>query len=356
MTDWKGIVMPYRHWTAAIVILFPLLTAADGQGIKEFDPLFMSTETLAVELEGPFQQIERERSDEQELAGKLRYAEADGRQVEFDVQLRARGNWRRNPDICRFPPIRINFKKSQTDDTLFDKQDKLKLVTHCQPNSRYDQAVVSEYLTYRIFNLLTDYSFRVRLLRTRYVYTDDDEVRESFGVLIEHNDRIGKRIGGKPFETELVDVDKIKPDDLNLTSVFHYFIGNTDFSPRAAPPDERCCHNQTLFTHDDGLYRTIPYDFDMSGLVDARHAAPSERFRLRSVRQRLYRGRCVNNDLLPQTLQKFRDARADIEALIDSQAELADSTRRRMKGYIEDFYDTIDNPKKVESLLVKRCI
>lgn len=345
-----------RYLTAFIVTLFPLAASANDDPIGTFDPLFMSTDTLAIEIEGPFDEITRERSDELELPGMLRYTATDGSVVELDVQLRARGNRRRDPGTCRFPPVRINFKKSQTDNTLFHKQDKIKLVTHCQHNNSYKQTVISEYLVYRIFNVLTDYSFRARLLEVRYVYTDDDEVTDSYGIFIEHNDRIGKRIGGEPIETERVDVATIKPEDLNLTSVFHYFIGNTDFSPRAAPPDARCCHNQTLFTHEDGLYRTVPYDFDQSGLVGAKHASPNERFNLRSVRQRLYRGRCVNNDQLPQTLQLFRDKRAEIEALIAAQPELTDGRRRGMLKYIDAFYDTIDKPKRVASNLIKRCI
>lgn len=349
--------MPYRFWTAAIVALLPLVIAANDENIREYDPLFSSTDTLEVEVEGPFAEIVRNRSIEEEHEGKFRYTAADGTPVEFDVLFRARGNWRRNPDICDFPPIRINFRKSQTEETLFDKQDKIKLVTHCQNNSRrYNQAVISEYLAYRILNVLTDYSFRARLLKLDYVYTDSDMELDSYGVLIEHNDRIGKRIDGEPVETERVAVAEIKPDDLNLTSVYQYFIGNTDFSPRAAPPDEKCCHNQTLFTNEDGLYRTIPYDFDQTGLVDAQHAAPNPRFGIRTVRMRVYRGRCSNNELLPQTLQHFRDKRGEIEALIENQAELTPATRRNLLRYVAAFYDNIDNPKRVESRLIKRCV
>ena len=349
--------MRYRIWTAAIAALFPLTVTAVAKDIKDYDPLFASQELLEVEVEGPFALLARERSDEEELDGKFRYTAADGSPVEFDIAIRARGNWRRNPDICKFPPLRINYKKSQTKDTLFHKQDKLKLVTHCQNNSdRYDQSVISEYLAYRAFNVLTDYSYRVRLLKIKYVYTDRKTELETYGFLIEHDDRIGKRIDGEPVELERTSVESIKAADLSLASVFQYFIGNTDFSPRATAPDEECCHNQALFTNEDGLYRTIPFDFDQSGLVNARHAAPNPRFGLRTVKTRLYRGRCVNNDRLPATLLLFQVRRRDIEALVNGQAELSPGTRRDLLKYIEDFYKTIDNPKRVEQRLVTKCV
>jgi hypothetical protein len=349
--------MPYRYWTVAIVALFPLTLAANAKDIKDYDPLFSSQDRLEVSVEGPFTLLARERSDEEEYPGKFRYVAADGSAVEFDIAIRARGHWRRNPDICKFPPLRFNFKKSQTDDTLFDKQDKLKLVTHCRNNSRsYDQSVISEYLAYRIFNLLTDTSFRVRLLKIRYVYTDSNTEIDTYGILIEHKDRLGKRIDGNPVDIERIKVAEVHPGDLNLASVFQYFIGNTDFSPVATAPNENCCHNQALFTTEEDLYRTIPYDFDQTGLVDAKHATPNPRFGLRSVRVRLYRGRCANKDQVAGTLQLFREHREEIESLLNDQEELSPARRRDMLKYVETFYDTIDDTKKVEKRIVKKCI
>jgi hypothetical protein len=350
-------MMPCRNWTVTVAALFLLSVPVYAEDIRDFDPLFTSDDTLDVEVEGPFRMLAYERPDEEEADGKFRYSAADGTLVELDVRIRARGKWRRNPDICEFPPLRINFRKSQTDATLFNNQDKLKLVTHCENRStEYEQSVIREYLAYRIFNLLTDSSYRVRLLKMKYVYTDRDREIETHGILLEHDDRLGNRIGGEPVQIERTTVEAVKPVDLNIASLFQYFLGNTDFSPIATAPDENCCHNQTLFTSDDGLYYTIPYDFDQSGFVNARHAAPNPRFGIRSVKTRVYRGRCQNNELLPQTFQLFGERRNDIEALIMSQSELASRTRRDMLRYIEDFYDTISDPKQVERRIVKRCI
>jgi hypothetical protein len=252
--------------------------------------------------------------------------------------------------------MRFNFRKSQTADTLLDKQDKLKVVTHCQHSDDYEQMVVSEYLAYRIFNILTDVSFRVRLVNMTYIYTDRSLTRQSLAVFIEHKDRLGKRLGAKPLEVAGTDVVNLDAATLNLVSVFEYFIGNTDFSPIAAPEDQGCCHNQTLFARENGLYLTVPYDFDQSGFVDAAHAAPNPRLGLRSVKQRLYRGRCINNNHLAATLELFRAKRDDIVAIVENQPELSKVRRRRILKYIDDFYDVIDEPKQVEKKLISKCL
>lgn len=348
--------MPYKTWTLIIVTLFLNSAAAEEKDIRDFDPLFSTTSTLEAEVEAPFRYLSRERPEKEQSDGKFRYIEADGTEVEFDVRIRARGNWRLNPDVCRFPPMRFNFRKSQTDGTLFDKQDKLKLVTHCQDNRNYAQSVVSEYLAYRIFNLLTDYSFRVRLVNMTYIYTDRSKTDNSYAIFIEHKDRLGKRIDGEPIEIERTTIESLDSEDLNLASVFQLFVGNTDFSPIATAPDEDCCHNQALFSSKRGPFRTIPYDFDQSGFVNADHAAPNPRFGLSDVTQRLYRGRCINNETLLETLQLFRDKRPEIEALIENQEELLAGTRRDLLDYVSDFYELIDNPRRVQERVVSRCL
>ncbi|NIA27015.1 MAG: hypothetical protein GWP02_03090 [Desulfobulbaceae bacterium] len=343
-------------WTAATIVLFLPVFVAAANGNDEPDPLFASNDIIDIEIEAPFGLLTRERPNDEEFAGKIRYAADDGSLVEFDVAVRTRGRLRRSKRICRFPPLRLNFKKSAVKGSLFDKQDRLKLVTHCRNQIRYEQAVISEYLAYRILNLLTDTSYRVRLLRATYTYTDEDRQVQSYAIFIEHKDRIEKRLDAKTIKIEKVGVSAVRRSDLNLASVFQFFIGNTDFSPVASAPGEDCCHNQVLFAREGERYYTIPYDFDQSGIVNAPHGVPNIRFGLQSTRVRLYRGRCANNDQLPSTIELFDDKRSDIEALIKNQSGLTKGTVRQMLSFIKQFYDVINNPRRLDRSIIRKCL
>ena len=344
------------YWTTAAIVLFLPIFAASAQDDNEPDPLFASNEIIDVEIEAPFDRLSIDRPDEEEVAGKFRYTADDGNPVEFDVALRTRGRLRRTKTVCQFPPLRLNFKKSEVKGSLFDKQDRLKVVTHCNESPRYEQAIISEYLAYRIFNLLTDVSFRVRLVRATYTYTDEDLQIQRYAVLIEHKDRIEKRLGAKTIKVQKALIQDLRQPDLNLASVFQFLIGNTDYSPIATSPGEDCCHNQILFARDGEPHYTIPYDFDQSGLAGAPYATPNKRFDLRSTRERLYRGRCVNNSYLPSTIKLFDDKRSDIEALIQNQQGLTRGTAKQMLNYVKLFYDVIDKPRRLNSRIVKKCI
>ena len=339
--------------TTTVLAACPITTQA-----AEPDALFSDDAILEVTMSAPFEQIMSERPEEDYVAGKFEFKSDDGASHELDIGIRTRGEFRRRKDICRFAPLRINFKKSQLDATIFDKQDKLKLVTHCQNGSdRYEQSVISEYLAYRILNIMTDVSFRVRLLHVNYVYTDsDNDSVETYAVMIEHKNRLAKRIELPEKETPKILVGDMQAEYANVTSVYQFLIGNSDFSPVSNSPGASCCHNHVLFGLEEPPYWSIPFDFDQSGIVNAPHAVTNPRFNLRSVQQRIYRGRCLNGSVLPDTLDKYRAKRPDIEGLVSNQPGLTKSRRKIILNYIESFYKTINSPKRVDSQLVKACI
>ena len=319
------------------------------------DPLFQDDKTLDVTITAPLTTLVKKRPKDDYLPGALRYADSDGNTVELDLEIRTRGHFRH--DTCDYPPLRLNFKKSQTDGTLFDKQDKLKLVIHCDHSKNYEQIVLREHLAYRILNAVTNKSFRVRLLRVTYVNTENrngGQVRYAF--LIEHKNRFAARFDLKDLEIARTLVSSIQADRLNLTSVFEYMIGNTDFSPIAGAPNDECCHNYVLFGNDIDPIVAIPYDFDQSGFVDAPYAEPNQQFHIRSVRQRIYRGRCANNKYVEASLQEFRDSREAIYALANEQEGLEPRVRESLIRYIDDFYQLSDDPRDVERKIINRCI
>ena len=285
----------------------------------------------------------------------MSFSDDSGQPVELSVEIRTRGNYRRQKRICPFAPLRLDFRKSEVKDTLFDKQDKLKLVTHCRNAKQNEQAVIREYIVYRMFNQLTDMSYLVRPLRITYVDTEKDGRENTrFGFLIESKERLGKRTGWSEYEIGGIDVGTLEPGYSNLVGVFQYFAGNTDFSMISSPDDDDCCHNTQLFG-DETQAIAVPYDFDQSGLVDAAYASPNPRLDLRSNRDRLHRGRCSHVDELEETLAIFRAERDALYALIDDEPELTEGSRKGMKRFLNRFYNTLDKPKAVERELTETC-
>lgn len=342
-------------------IILGTVVAAQGIGDVSFPdepPLFASREPLSISIEGPLKTLIRERSKEEYYQGLLRFTGTDGEERVLDLQFRARGNYRRRKSTCWFPPVRLNFKKKQVEGTVFEDQNILKLVTHCRPGSKkHDQYVLKEELAYRIFNLHTPVSFRSRLLRVNWVDTENkNKSEERYGFLIEHKSELEQRLDLEDAALPGARYSQLNPEQSAVAAVFEYMIGNTDFSMIAGPKGEDCCHNGLLLRAADGEIFFVPYDFDMSGIVDAPYAEPNPRFELRDVTSRLYRGNCRFNPQLGDTVALYLGNQERVMRLVDEQPGLEDSHRKKLRGFLGRFYEDLSRPKRVRNLLEKRCI
>ena len=345
----------------AILLLLALTLSTTASGATKAGktvPLFTSNDILDVTIRAPFTTIMRDRWVDEDQPATLTYNDAESGEVTVELGIRARGRFRRQPTTCKWAPLRLNFNKPSVKGTVFAGSNKMKLVTHCRKGSVvYSQALLSEHLAYRIFNLLTDASFRVRLMRVTYVDTDkNDRENTAFAFIIEHKKQVARRIGLKVNDTPSTEINFLDGPHTNLSSLYQFLIGNTDFSPIRAAPGETCCHNYVLFGAENGSILPIPYDFDMSGIVNAPHSAPSANFNLRNVRQRLYRGRCANNEHVATSVQTFIDRKDGIYDLVTSNEFYRKNIRRENLRFLDDFYQIIESPKMVQSQLVRNCV
>ena len=187
-----------------IFTIFTLSGLATANVCAEDLPLFAADEVIDIVFEAPMTTIVSEAEDRPEVAGTMRYTEDDGRVVTLNLKMTTRGKSRLM--YCRFPPLKIDLKKSETVGTLFAGQNKLKVVTRCRTGDKYERYLLQEYSIYGAFNVLSDRSFRVRMLNVTYRDTSgkrEDETHSSY--FIETDNEVAARYG-----MEQRDVDKIQ--------------------------------------------------------------------------------------------------------------------------------------------------
>jgi hypothetical protein len=341
----------------ALLLATPLLRAQTDSLAPA--PLFQTQNVLAIVVEAPFNTIFRDRGDESTYRdGLLRYDGADGSPVTLDVQVRTRGRFRLQRRTCNFPPLQLNFKKSQVENTLFHGQDKLKLVTHCQDRSdRYEQFALQEYLIYRTYSLFTDLSFRVRLLRMTYVDSEDDrDPITKYAFFIEAEDAMAARNGWEVLTVRQVLPDQMDQEQLILFELFQFFMGNTDWDPfHTEGGREYCCHNTVLVGTMAGPVLPVAYDFDWSGVIAAPYAKPAQVLGIRSVRQRRYWGVCRPEEDVAAVFPRFNEQREAIYALHRGQEGLDPKRLEDMLEYYDDFYEIINDARKADREIFRRC-
>ncbi len=323
--------------------------------------LFSEDTPLTLSIDAPFNTLVRAaKNSTAPHPATLTIHPTTGAPQPFPLQISARGFTRRTGDFCVFTPLKLDFDRPAMQGTLFQGQNKLKLVTHCRPQPSYEQLLVLEYTSYRLYNAITPLSFRVRPAQITY---HDNEGRRAdvtrFAFLIEDADAMAKRNGRVELEVlpNQVSSAQLDPQATALLALFQLMIGNLDWEFVAGPPGDNCCHNGKIIAREGATsgHIPVPYDFDFSGFVDAPYAVPPDIINVQSVRSRYYRGLCRTNDQLPAAAALLRDRRAAFAAVISGETRLSDANRERSQRYLDDFFELLDNPTRFEREVVRRC-
>jgi hypothetical protein len=281
----------------------------------------------------------------------------------FPIELRARGNTRRTAGYCSFPPLSLKFEKKSVHGSVFQGQKRIKLVTYCRPQSDYEQRVILEYITYRLYNLITPISFQVRSAEVTYRSGEGDVGVTRFGYLIEDAGDVADRNQREVLTaaSRQLTPAQLDPHAAARAAVFEFMIGNLDWDFLAAPAGTDCCHNSRLIGEPGATPATakgvapLPYDFDYSGFVDSPYAGPPEGIPVDRVTDRYYRGYCASAGGIASVVDEYRAHRADMLAIINNEARLTSEFRAKTARFMDAFFALLDNPGQVQRELVKHC-
>jgi hypothetical protein len=269
----------------------------------------------------------------------------DSTTITEQVEIRPRGNFRR--EECYMPSLFVNFKTGNP--SSLSKLGRLKLVWPCSDGNYDDNLVLKEYLAYKIFNLITERSFRVRLVRMRFQDTQEKiKSRRVYAFFIEDVDDLAKRNGCVEVEPKQPLTESTDRKHTTLVSLFQYMIGNTDW----AVPLYQNIKLVRLKRDSTAAPFIIPYDFDYSGLVNARYAIPSPDLGIQHVTERLYLGFPRTMEEVQEALEVFRTRQPAIDSIIASLDMLSLPHRREMQRYLQGFFELIKNEKDVRDVFI----
>ncbi len=332
-----------------------LLALAGLAGPAFSSPLFDDDSVIEIRLSGPLRTLSRDKKS----AKRVEYPfllSVDGTDIPVDIRVRGKSR----TIVCGFPPLRLRFSAKDTRQTVFAGQNKLKLVTHCKSNRpAFENNTLEEYTAYRIFNLISDAGYRVRLLRIHYEDTDarlKHLDRPYYGFLIESDRELAARIDGEVSTIGGVPYSRLNDAQTALVNVFQYLIGNTDWSFVSAEGEDECCHNVHLIEKYGGLY-PIPYDFDFSGLVNANYAKPNSTVGKSRVTQRVYRGYCkLPINRVAAALEKVMALRESIMSVVEHSPVVGDEDTDSRVRYIGDFFEEAENSAKLLKQFDGDCV
>ncbi len=331
----------------------PVLFAQEGieGGLGDVLPeLFRTEAPLQIKLRYSNKFLKRETNDSTYLESMIWFSRGD-LWDSLPVNLRARGNFRRK--TCYFAPLKLKFRKSKTASTLFEGSEKLKMVLPCQLDRNTGDYVLKEYLAYKLYETIAPYHFKTRLTEiSLFEERGKREVtHEFFGFLIEDMDYLCERYGGQELNRL---VHPLQHDDEAsvFNAFFEFMIANTDYSTKQQ-------HNQNLLFTEKRII-PVPYDFDMSGLVNAPYAAVTNIQNLSGsitqVTDRIYKGYERDPDILDGVRREFLGKRSELMAELDEiESYFQDINQfREAQKFLEAFFEILEDDKKFEKQILNR--
>ena len=259
--------------------------------------------------------------------------------ISRDIGLKTRGIWRNQN--CTFAPIELNIKKSGFGYSDLDKISKLKLVPQCNFNKINEDYLLREYLAYKLFNVLTDTSFRVRLLRVTYL--DTQKKRKpitQYAFFTEPSEMIAARTNCIPVKLKTLNQKSIIPGIMDRLALFNYMIGNYDWSVPGLH-NVMVIKSKEFDPNSGGLGIAIPHDFDWTGLVNPSYAIPTEEIGTENVRERIFLGVCRSKEVYNQELDAFFGKKAEFYRVINEFPYITNQVKKDITGYLDGFFDQL---------------
>jgi hypothetical protein len=305
--------------------------------------LFSNDDVLNLSLRFDITEYTRKKPKEEYLDAVLTYYINDKDSINKNIRLKSRGEFRNS--FCSFPPIYLNFKKAGFQMADLKKIEKVKLVTHC--NYGNQDYLFKEYLIYKLYNVLTDNSFRTRLVNVRYINTNPKKKSkpiQAYAFMIEPLNVLAERVNAIPVESVNLGQKNIVPEMMDRVAIFCYMIGNTDIS---VPNQHNCKVLSQRNSSTPELGMIVPYDFDYSGLVNAEYAVPYEGLSIKTVRERIYLGLCRSEEVFTNELKEFAEKKDEFYKVINGFPYLSERTKKEMINYLDEFYRGFDKRNSI---------
>jgi hypothetical protein len=343
-----------------IPILIILLIQAFGLYSQENDPkdyasstLFNSSKPLKLEIYLDKKQLLKDTGDDRKYHPALiKYQSQENQVQEIKIKIQTRGNFRRNPSHCNMAPLRFKISKDVSQsDNIFSGQKKLKLVIPCrQENEKYQEYIILEYLIYRSYELFSEFGYKTRLVSITMIDSiKPEKLLEFTGFFIEETDQLAQRNNGIVKDLKKYHPEQINRLQMTFVNVFQYLIANTDWSVQVG-------HNiKLLFVDNQPVPYAIPYDFDWSGIISPPYAVPAPQLGINNVGDRIFRGYKREIEEYDSIIRLFNDKKEALYNLFLNCELLSEKTKTNTIKYIDEFYETINNPKLVKKEFIDNC-
>ncbi len=350
---------PLLFYILVINVLCISGVSADSPASRLFD----SHSVLKLSIPVNFKALcrPRETPDCDYTPTQLEIEDENGATQSIPIEIRIRGGWRALSKNCDIPLLFIRFSEQHTAGTPFEGESLLPLTTHCgkfhgldnpiaaRRHGSYEEVLLREYLGYRLYSLITDASLKVRLVQINYENPEKPgRVISSYAFFTEHFNSLAARKKADLLPRFSFDHETLDTHSADILALFQFMIGNTDWSIVRQ-------RNTILIQSPGGKQVPVPYDLDMSGLVNAHYAGPAPGLPIDNVRDRYYLGFCHPDIDWTSLFLEYRHKQEALLALPGEIPELGKTEQKSAVRYLEKFFSILNSAEQADKKIIGAC-
>jgi hypothetical protein len=354
--------MEIKPYILSSILVATGFFTSGAQSESSAGPLFDSHSVLELSMKVDFNKLCRPREDPDcDYSPTEMVYQDGGKERIIPIEIRIRGGWRSLAKNCNVPLLFIRFPGQASRGTPFEGQSNLPLTTHCGRTSSlrdqagstkyytYEQYLLKEYLAYRLYNEMPAMGLHVRLARIRYENPDfPDRGDTKYAFFTEHFNSLAERSHVELLPRGDFDHQLIDAKTADMVALFQFMIGNTDWSIVRQ-------RNTLLVQPADGPQVPVPYDLDMSGLVNAPYAGPPPTLPIDKVTERYYLGFCHPDIDWDALFQEFLSRRVTLLSLVDEVPGLYKREQSKAERFLKKFFAILESPEKSKDKIINAC-
>ncbi|UCG26742.1 MAG: hypothetical protein JSV24_07105, partial [Bacteroidales bacterium] len=203
----------------------------------------------------------------------------------------------------------------------------------------YEQLLYKEYLVYKLYNLITPYSLRVRLIDLTYVdIWNPDNVVKKHSFLVETPEEMAERNDAKDKDVVNIREEEVNQFYFTQLALFQYMVINNDWSVPLMK------NIKLVSPGDANRMIPVPFDFDFSGFVNAPYRFTEEP-EDDVYSDRRYKGPPNSKPEMDKHFEYFKSKRREIYDLVGDFEPLARKNKTIANKMLNDFYKVVDQPE-----------
>lgn len=309
------------------------------QELEDYDQMIVTTD-----LESLFTNNKNE--DWQKATVNLK---GEGKKsIDLKIKIKTRGKFRKM--TCDIPPLKFNFNKTELENLGLNRDfDKLKIVNPCFEDFQNQQNLMKEFWIYQMYEKVTEQSFKTHRLGITYIDKNDStKVIQGNGFIIEPAKEMAQRIGGEVVDSVGIKIHQVSTTSFHRSILFYYMVGNTDWNIASQK------NLKLIQLKGDNLYTIVPYDFDMSKLVDPPYMVLYPNATFTNNRNRYVKCYSNNKEILNQEKERFSLLKKSGFQDYKKCEILTNKEKRKMEKYLKSFFNLLEKEKRMVRIFWKK--